>query len=170
MAIKTSWTAGQVLAAADLTDTFAAKAALAGATYTGTHDFTSATVTGVGPTVQSATVATQQSTASVTYTDLATAGPAVTLTTGTSVLVILSAELTSSGGFYSYMSFAVSGATTVAASDTNSIRMYGNNNTSAARSFILTGLTAGSNTFTTKYRASGGTSSIAQRDIVIVRL
>jgi hypothetical protein len=47
MAVKTSWNAGDVLTAADLTDTFAAKAALAGATYTGTHDFTSATVTGI---------------------------------------------------------------------------------------------------------------------------
>jgi hypothetical protein len=47
MAVKTSWNAGDVLTAADLTDTFAAKAALAGATYTGTHDFTGATVTGI---------------------------------------------------------------------------------------------------------------------------
>lgn len=47
MAVKTSWAAGDVLLAADLTDTFAAKAALAGATYTGTHNFTSATVTGI---------------------------------------------------------------------------------------------------------------------------
>lgn len=47
MAVKTSWSAGDVLAAADLTDTFAAKAALAGATYTGTHDFSGATVTGI---------------------------------------------------------------------------------------------------------------------------
>jgi len=35
MAVKTSWTAGDVLTAADLTDTFAAKAALSGATFTG---------------------------------------------------------------------------------------------------------------------------------------
>lgn len=47
MAVKTSWAAGDVLLAADLTDTFAAKAALAGATYTGTHNFTGATVTGI---------------------------------------------------------------------------------------------------------------------------
>jgi hypothetical protein len=47
MAVKTSWNAGDVLTAADLTDTFTAKASLAGATYTGTHDFTGATVTGI---------------------------------------------------------------------------------------------------------------------------
>lgn len=47
MAVKTSWAAGDVLLAADLTDTFAAKAALAGATYSGTHDFTGATLAGV---------------------------------------------------------------------------------------------------------------------------
>jgi hypothetical protein len=48
MAIKTSWTAGQVLAAADLTDTFAAKAPSASPTFTGTADFTGATVLGIG--------------------------------------------------------------------------------------------------------------------------
>jgi hypothetical protein len=47
MAVKTSWNAGDVLTAADLTDTFAAKAPSASPTFTGTVDLTGATVTGL---------------------------------------------------------------------------------------------------------------------------
>lgn len=55
MAVKTSWSSGDVLTAADLTDTFAAKGDVAGETWTGTHDFTGATVTGAGALVLVAT-------------------------------------------------------------------------------------------------------------------
>jgi hypothetical protein len=46
MAVRNDFTAGEVLAAADLNDTFASKPDLAGATYTGTHNFSGATVLG----------------------------------------------------------------------------------------------------------------------------
>lgn len=47
MAVKTSWSAGDVLAAADLTDTFAAKAPTASPTFTGTVTLSGATVVGL---------------------------------------------------------------------------------------------------------------------------
>jgi len=125
-------------------------------------------------TNDTATVATQQTTTSVTYTDLATSGPAVTVTTGTKVLVIISAgemrNQNSSGECD--MSFAVSGATTTAAADATSVGI-----TSAASNetfrptgaFVIT-VTAGSNTFTAKYRVGGGTGVFANRRISVINL
>ena len=58
----------------------------------------------------------------------------------------------------SAMSFSVSGATTLAANDTRSIqgRFAGSSTIqfSANRTFKLTGLNAGSNTFTLQYKVS----------------
>lgn len=118
------------------------------------------------------TVSTSQTTTSTSYVDLATTGPAVTVITGTEVLVTLSALVYNSGANNTYMSFAVSGATTLAAADA---RCIVHANTSAtlscpSRTFKLTGLTAGSNTFTAKYRVTGGTGSYENRDIVVTPL
>ena len=70
------------------------------------------------PANATATVATAQTTSSTSYTDLTTAGPAVTLTTGTKALVIVTSSMEDIGASnqVSYMSYAVSGATTIAAS------------------------------------------------------
>jgi hypothetical protein len=116
-----------------------------------------------------ATVATSQTTASGTYVDLTTPGPAVTVITGTKALVVVTANLQCAGTDQAWMSFAVSDATTLAASDTRGI--------AATRAFpqrfsavtLLTTLTAGSNTFTAKYRTTGGsTGTFLDRDIVVV--
>lgn len=120
--------------------------------------------------VASANVATSQNTTSTTYTDLATAGPAVTLTTGTEALVIISNTSYNATANYSLMTFAISGASTVAASDTNAIRMYGAGDTSICRTIKITGLTAGSNTFTAKYRAGASTAVFYNRDITVMGL
>ena len=120
-----------------------------------------------------ATVATSQTTTSATYTDLATAGPAVTVTTGTKAFVITSARISGSAlGFDSYQSYAVSGATTVAASDTVAV-MHGafriNTSLRASAGQMITGLTAGSNTFTCKYRVdSSSTGTFLDRNITVI--
>lgn len=109
-----------------------------------------------------ATVAAQESTTSTSFTDLTTSGPAVTVTTGTKALVIFGAsQRTTISGAVAQMSFAVSGATTRAATTnewTNTA--FGPNATSlnevAAAAVVVTGLTAGSNTFTAKYCAAVG--------------
>jgi hypothetical protein len=122
-------------------------------------------------------VATSQSTSSTTYTDLGTVGPAATVTTGVSgkALVLLTAEIGSGGnGIYSYMGVAVSGASTIAAADTAAL--YRLNGTVAVSQLVtaavvITGLTAGSNTFTAKYRTSGGAAStFLNRSIVVIAL
>jgi len=121
-------------------------------------------------------VGTSEGTTSTTYTDLATVGPSVTMTTGTSVLVIFTAGAAKPGGSAntSLVSVAVSGATTVAATDGNS----GSASPPAAGfvfaipgMVVLTGLTAGSNTFTLKYRLDGGTTvNFFNRRISVFRL
>lgn len=124
-----------------------------------------------------ATVATDEATTSNTYTDLTTAGPAVTVTIGASgrALVIITAEITPSGSDDVAMSFAVSGASTVSASDVRALRIQGlavgTHKLRASATTLLTGLTAGSNTFTAKYRTSNGVSmSFANRDIAVIPL
>ena len=120
-----------------------------------------------------ATVATAQTTTSSSYTDLATAGPAVTVTTGTKAFVITSVRLSGSAlGFDSYQSYAVSGATTVAASDTVAI-MHGafrvNTSMRASAGQMITGLTAGSNVFTCKYRVDAtSTGTFLDRAITVI--
>jgi hypothetical protein len=123
------------------------------------------------PANSSATVATNQTTTSQSYTDLATAGPAVTLTTGTKALVIMSSYSVVGTGDNAFTSFAVSGATTIAATDNYAISQSGTNRQSVSRATCLTTLTAGSNTFTMKYRGSGGgTGDFANREIIVIDL
>jgi hypothetical protein len=122
-------------------------------------DFTWATAAASSAANGTAFVATNETTTSTSYTGLTTA-LSTTVTTGTRALVIISAEIelaaTSSRG---YMSYAVSGATTIASSDAFSINIKTNaDQTIDAHSYayIVTGLTAGSNTFTTQYKSGQG--------------
>ena len=125
------------------------------------------------PTSDSATVSTDQSTSSTSYTDLATSGPAVTITTGTKALVIISCEADNTGvNIATFASVAVSGATTVAASDTVAIKWQLRENIENRHSVAtrFTGLTAGSNTFTMKYRTASDTASFGDREIIVIDL
>jgi heat shock protein HslJ len=126
---------------------------------------------GGAPANGTSLVATNQSTTSTTYTDLATV-QAVTITTGTKALVILSAQAgNTSAATDNFMAFEVSGASTVAPSNDMALFIR-DQDTSQARTtsaaYIITGLTAGSNTFTAKYRTSGNTVSFADRSLVVV--
>lgn len=118
-----------------------------------------------------AAVDTSQTTTSTSYTDLATAGPAVTLTTGTKAWVTLSAGIfQNSDIFESLMSFAVSGATTRAAADDDALSAIPSANgdgVQASFTMLVTGLTAGSNVFTAKYRVLGGTGTFRNRKISV---
>lgn len=122
-------------------------------------------------------VATQQSTTSTTFVDLATVG-SVTVTTGTKALVsiVCAMDKTGSATPDSQMSFAISGATTLAAAQNPyCIKVKTNiatgHETQFGGTWVVTGLTAGSNTFTTKFRdAAGGTTYFANRTISVVDL
>lgn len=126
-------------------------------------------------TPQYATVATSQTTTSIaTYGDLATVGPAVTVTTGATALVIFGAQIeNSTGAGGGLMSFAVSNATTIAAPATaNALRFMASNadeRNAASRVNWLTTLNPGSNTFTCKYTTpTGGTAAFSGRDIIVI--
>lgn len=120
-----------------------------------------------------ANVATDETTASTTYADLATSGPAVTLTlAGTTAVIWINSGCVykTTTGNTAYISAAVSGATTVAASDANASNNGSYLATTCAsngRTLALTGLTPGSNTFTLKYRVDGGTFHFVNRGIVV---
>lgn len=119
-----------------------------------------------------ATTATSQTRTNGAYGDLGTVGPTVTVTTGTFALVLIKsyvANNTNAGT--SFISFAVSGATTTAASDANGVgRIF---NTAANDAIAVGGifpvtLTAGSNTFTAKYRTGGADTGTFQDRILTV--
>lgn len=109
-------------------------------------------------------------TTSTSYTNLGDGvNTSVTTTTGTSALVMIYANFFNSAAVNTWVSFAVSGATTIAASDAMALmqnhtggRRYGN-------PFYLDGvLNAGSNTFTLKYRVTSGTGTYTTRRIGVI--
>ena len=126
--------------------------------------------------IQSATVATDQSTTSGTYVDLTTPGPSVTvLVPGTSVLCLISAEVYISSGApqSGYIGVAVSGATTIAPTVNNAFANILDNNYGnvLSRSFLITGLNPGTNTFKLQYLSGiGGAVHFLQRDLTIIPL
>jgi hypothetical protein len=120
-----------------------------------------------------ASVATGQTTASTSYADLATTGPAVTVTTNTSVLVVFGCKMGGAVAGTQYnMGYAVSGATTTAAADANSLQvLVATVGTSTQLSWMdIATVTAGSNTFTAKYKVSGDTGTFTNRRIAVFAL
>lgn len=114
-----------------------------------------------------ATVATSETTTSGSYVDLTTPGPAVTVETGTVAEVTVGGHIQqSAAGITSYMTYAVSGATTVAAADLPAVGVSNNAIVIASRTTVVTGLTPGSNVFTAKYKVNGaGTGTFMNRTI-----
>jgi hypothetical protein len=112
-----------------------------------------------------------------TYGDLGTVGPTVTLTTGTKALVLVNCRMTHTVATATcWASFAVSGATTDAAIDGRAVMLStGSATNPAARmgTATLIAVTAGTNTFTMKYKRSGaatGTATFSARRIQVVAL
>ena len=117
-------------------------------------------------------VATSETTTSGTYAALATAGPAVTVTTGTHALVLIHAQQSNNtAGNYAAMSVAVSGATTIAASDAWTSLFestLADDRGPASGHILFDTLTAGSNTFTALYRVGGGTGNWQRRRLTVI--
>jgi hypothetical protein len=135
-----------------------------------------ATAAAAIPANGTAFVAANENTSSTSYTNLTTAGPAATVTTGTRALVIISAEFQNGaapGGAF-YMGVDISGATTLSATDAKAATWFnssGNNNKQTiVQAFIYTGLTAGSNTFTAKYKAAASVFYCQNRYISVVNM
>jgi hypothetical protein len=116
-------------------------------------------------------VATYEGVNSAGYTNLTTNGPVVTITTGTKALVTITTAIEVNSGRGGYMGFAISGATTVAADFPFSFGLNSSSSTvnpQGSATFLVTGLTAGSNTFTAKYRTEGSTVYFHRRFISVV--
>jgi hypothetical protein len=117
-----------------------------------------------------------ESTTSTSYTNLATSGPAVTVTTGTKALVIVTARIvnsTNNNSLQAWMSYGVTGATTTSAADTWALAVSGIQAVAYQMKMSLASvatLTAGSNVFTAKYRATSGTSEFGDRSITVINL
>ncbi|HEX9832550.1 MAG TPA: hypothetical protein VGA66_05580 [Mycobacterium sp.] len=114
-------------------------------------------------------------TTSTSFGDLtgAAIGPAITVETGPTALVIVHGQISNSGAGSARMAYAVSGATTLAAADNRGIGIIGAAGVTIVCSMGThhgggTALTPGSNTFTAKYRVSSGTGSFEDRRIVVL--
>jgi hypothetical protein len=122
-------------------------------------------ITGVGCTDTSS-----QTTTSTSFVDLATVD-SVTLSTGTTALVSFSAFVTAGAtGAYSLISVAVSGASTIAASGAKAIFVAsptGSYQGTPSRTIVISGLTAGVNTFTLKYRVTASTGTFENREMFV---
>jgi hypothetical protein len=115
-------------------------------------------------------VLTQESTTATSPTDLTTPGPSVTVTTGTTALVIYSTFMNNNPAGATQCAPEVSGATTIAA-DVH-WALIGNNQTANTQmqdaQFWWPTLTAGSNTFKLKYWTSNNTGLYRDRRILVI--
>lgn len=115
-------------------------------------------------------IATSETTTSTSYTDLATSGPAVTVTVGSNgILLVLwgAAMINSASGNFTRMSWAASGANTIAAGTHEAYMKSesGAGDLTVFRHVVLTDLTPGSTTLTGKYIVSGGTGTFLNREL-----
>jgi hypothetical protein len=143
----------------------------------GPNEYLMCTASGTVATreIACANVTTLETRTSTTFGDLTTAGPSVTLTTGDSAIVIISAQHSINVDYAEIISsHAVSGATTIAASDNYSITTNETlSNSVHACNVMLWGtgdLTPGTNTFTMKYRVgtAGNIGSFSKREIIVI--
>lgn len=119
-----------------------------------------------------ASVATAQTTSSTSYTDLATVGPQVSVTSvGTRALILFAARLrNTSGTAGTGCTVAVSGATTLAAADANGAMWTDFVNAGfddEKMQFMFATINPGLNTYTMKYRASAGTAQYSVRRMYV---
>ena len=151
----------------NLNETAPAKATTSGAYFvvSGTNEITERIPATVNTLVS-------ETTTSTSYTDLATAGPAVTVDTGPNALVLVHGSLENSGTGSSRMAYEVSGASSIAPADNRGIGVFGTAGTGVVSSGVAlhTDLTPGTNTFTAKYRVSAGTGTFLSRRIVVFPL
>jgi hypothetical protein len=105
---------------------------------------------------------------------LATVGPAVgnvVVPASGRVLVSVTAGIeTATGSGVGYMSFAVSGPTASGANDSTALNLLGNDFQKASATFVVSGLTPGTYTFTAKYRTTQGTATFRNRSIWVIPL
>jgi hypothetical protein len=149
----------------DLNETAVAKASVAGQYFCSTA---ANTLIGRAPSFNLYNGGGTDTTNSTAYTGL-TGGAAVTSTTGVNCLVYHAASLgNDTSGSRSWCSFAVSGASTIAVDDARGAAVdasAANRVTKCGITYLQTGLTSGSNTFTQNFRVTSGIGSFVVRSI-----
>lgn len=119
-------------------------------------------------------VFTAETTASTTFTDLATPGPSVTVDTGSKALVVVTAMMSNSTiNGINISTFEVSGATTSAANIVRAVENTSSTANAVVRASAVTlfsSLNPGSNTFTMKYQVNAGTGTFQRRNIAVLAL
>lgn len=148
----------------DMLETAPAKATAAGQMFVATA---ANAIAARLPVASSVSVA--ENTASTAYAALTTAGPAVAVTCTTFVIVAVTAKLThntaTANGFASY---AISGASTTAASDNVALSRQFANTTDFIRATAVTmqiGMNPGASTFTMQYRTTAGSAGFDARHL-----
>lgn len=126
--------------------------------------------------VASATTATAETSTSTSYAALTTAtSTAATIGASGKALVAIYAQASPGANMGGYASFAVSGASTVAATDARSVytqEAAGTGKPSRLGLWHVTGLSAGSNTFAMQFKALTGGHSVtwSNRHIIVIPL
>mgnify|MGYP001591938653 CR=1 FL=1 len=117
-------------------------------------------------------IETGESTTSTSFTNLTTAGPQLTLTTGSRVLWMINAYQNNSiSNNSAYAGVAITGASSIPASTSRSASTDGlgaGQNSRAGYFHMESGLTPGSNTFTMQYMVAAGSGTFAFRRLVII--
>lgn len=120
-------------------------------------------------------ILTSEATPATSFSDLATIGPSVTVTTGPYALVITHCQVENAGAGSAYAGVEVTGASSIAPALNRAINVF---NAPAVRigagtAVLYAGslaLTPGANTFTMKYRVSSGIGTFADRRIIVMPL
>lgn len=120
------------------------------------------------------TINTEETTTSISFTDLATSGPSVSVVTSTNALIIIGARMSNNtGGEECWMAYETSGASAFGAAESRAINYESSN----AGDFVTTTivdildtLTPGTNVFTAKYRVTGGTGTFRYRRLQVIPL
>lgn len=123
-------------------------------------------------TIGQSVVSTSQTRTATTYGDLATVGPAVSFTCGTAskVLFVTTAQISNNTSLeYAYASYSISGATTLAASDSWALTLEsgGSSQYMACSHVSWQTLNSGSHTATMKYRVTAGTGTFLRRRLLV---
>lgn len=134
-----------------------------------------AAVATLGFNLATADVTASETTTSATYANLTTTTDQVTVPIGSSgkALVFFQAKMSNSGANYNYVSFELSGANTVSATDAYCIQHASSAANVARQSgtpLLLTDLTPGFTTFKMKYRTNTGTATFSNRRITVIPL
>lgn len=116
-------------------------------------------------------LATVDTTDSTEYTDLATYGPEVTVETGEAAYVLLYCQLSNNAGNAAWMNYDISGDSTSDSQDNRGF-MFQSTTPQAGGIIILhEHLTAGTNTFTAKYRVTtSGVGKFQNRRLAVIPL